>query len=59
MPPTMTSVSTLSSRLSMTSILSGDLGAADDGDEGLLGCFESLAQVGEFLFHEQAGGGLA
>ncbi len=38
--------------------LVGDLGAADDGDEGTLGGFESLADVGEFLLHEQAGSGL-
>ena len=37
--------------------LAGDLGAADDGDEGLFGRFESLAEVGDFLFHQQAGDG--
>ncbi len=35
----------------------GDLGAADDGHEGLLGRFEGLAEVGDFLFHQQAGHG--
>ncbi len=35
----------------------GDLGAADDGDEGLLGRFERLAEIGDFLFHQQAGDG--
>ena len=35
-----------------------DFGAAEDGYEGALGCFESLAHVVEFLVHEQAGGGL-
>ena len=35
----------------------GDFGAADDGDEGLLGRFEGLAEVGDFLFHQQAGDG--
>ena len=35
----------------------GDFGAADDGDEGLLGRFERLAEVGDFLFHQQAGDG--
>ncbi len=37
--------------------LAGDFGAADDGDEGLFGSFESLAEVGNFLFHQQAGHG--
>ncbi len=37
--------------------LAGDLGAADDGHEGLLGRFERLAEVGDFLFHQQAGDG--
>ena len=39
--------------------LVGDLGAADDGDEGLVGLGERLAEVGELLLHEQAGGGAA
>ena len=38
--------------------LVGDLGAADDGDEGLVGVGDGLAEVVEFLLHEQAGGGL-
>ncbi len=37
--------------------LAGDFGAADDGDEGLLRRFEGLAEVGDFLFHQQAGDG--
>ena len=37
--------------------LAGDLRAADDGDEGLLGRFERLAEIGDFLFHQQAGDG--
>ena len=37
--------------------LVGDLGSADDGDEGLVGFGEGLAEVGELLLHEQAGGG--
>jgi hypothetical protein len=37
--------------------LAGDLGAADDGDEGLLGSFEGFAEIGDFLFHQQAGDG--
>ena len=37
--------------------LVGDLGSPDDGDEGLVGFGEGLAEVGEFLLHEQAGGG--
>ncbi len=37
--------------------LVGDFGSADDGDEGLVGFAESLAEVGEFLLHEEAGGG--
>ena len=39
--------------------LVGDLGAADDGDEGAVGVGDGLAEVGEFLLHEQAGGALA
>ena len=42
----------------MTLDLVGDLGAADDGDEGLVGFGEGLAEVGELLLHQQAGGGL-
>ena len=57
MPPTMTSVSTLSSRLSITSILPEIFGAADDGHEGFLRRFERLAEIGDFLFHQQAGHG--
>ena len=38
--------------------LVGDLGAAEDGDEGALGGFKSLTHVGKFLVHEQAGSGL-
>ncbi len=38
--------------------LVGDLGSADDGDEGLVGFGEGLAEVGELLLHEQAGGGM-
>ena len=41
----------------MTSILPEIFGAADDGDEGLLRRFEGLAEVGDFLFHQQAGHG--
>jgi hypothetical protein len=37
--------------------LVGDLGAADDGDEGLVGFGEGLAHVGELFLHEEAGGG--
>ena len=37
--------------------LAGDLGAADDGDEGLFRGFERLAEIGDFLFHQQAGDG--
>ena len=36
----------------------GDLGAADDGDEGAVGLGGGLGKVGELLVHEQAGGGL-
>ena len=35
-----------------------DLGAADDGDEGLVGLVEGLAEMAELGLHEQAGGGL-
>ncbi len=35
----------------------GDFCSADDGDEGLIGVGEGLAEVGELLLHEQAGGG--
>ena len=38
--------------------LAGDLGAADDGDEGPVGFGEDLAEEVEFLLHQQAGGGL-
>jgi hypothetical protein len=38
--------------------LVGDLGAADDGDEGAVGLGDGFAEVGELLFHEQAGGRL-
>ena len=38
--------------------LVGDLGAADDGDEGLVGFGDGLAEVVELLLHQQAGGGL-
>ena len=35
----------------------GDFGAADDGDEGMLGRLKRLAEVGNFFFHQQAGDG--
>ncbi len=38
--------------------LVGDLRAADDGDEGLVGFSESFAEVGELFFHQQTGRGL-
>ncbi len=38
--------------------LVGDFGSADDGDEGLDGIGDGLAEVGELLVHEEAGGGL-
>ena len=38
--------------------LVGDLGAADDGDEGLEGVGDGFAEVLELLIHEEAGGGL-
>ena len=37
--------------------LVGDLGSADDGDEGLVGFGERFAEVGQLLLHEQPGGG--
>jgi hypothetical protein len=37
--------------------LVGDLGSADDGDEGLVGFGEGFAEVSEFFLHQQAGGG--
>ena len=37
----------------------GDFGAADDGDEGAVGLGDGFAEVGELLFHEEAGSGLA
>ena len=37
--------------------LAGDLGAADDGHEGLFGRFQGLAEIGDLLFHQQAGDG--
>ena len=37
--------------------LVGDLGSADDGDEGLVGFSEGFAEIFEFLLHEQAGCG--
>ena len=33
------------------------LGAAQNGDKRLLGMLQGLAQISEFFFHEQAGGG--
>ena len=39
--------------------LAGDLGAADDGDEGPVRLGEHLAEEVELLLHQQAGGGLA
>ncbi len=36
----------------------GDLGSADDGDEGLDGIGDGLAEVGQLLFKQEAGGGL-
>ena len=38
--------------------LAGDLGAADDGDEGPVRLGEHLAQEVQFFFHQQAGGRL-
>ena len=35
--------------------LAGDLGAADDGHERLFRRFQGLAEIGNFLFHQQAG----
>ena len=57
MPPTITSVSTLSSRFSITSIFARDLRSANDRHKGLLRRFQSLAEIGDFLFHQQAGHG--
>ncbi len=37
--------------------LAGDLGAADDGDEGLFRRFQRFAEIGDLLFHQQAGDG--
>ncbi len=36
----------------------GDFGSADDGDEGLDGVGNCLAEIGELFVHEEAGGGL-
>jgi len=38
--------------------LVGDLGSADDGDEGFYGVGDGLREVGEFFFEKEAGGGL-
>ena len=56
-PPPRTSMSTLVSRLSMTLILSRDLGAAEDRRERPLGRFEQLREHLELALHQQPGVG--
>ena len=38
--------------------LVGDLGPADDGDEGLVWLCQGFAHIGELFFHQQTGGGV-
>ena len=57
MPPPMISASTLFEQVLDDADLVADFGAAEDGDERLLGVLQGPAQILQFLFHEQSGGG--
>ena len=58
MPPPMMSASTLPIRLWMTPILSLTLAPPRIATNGFRGMLQSLAEILEFLFHQQAGRGL-
>ena len=57
MPPPMIRAFTLVIRLLDDADFVADFGAAQDRDERLFGMLQCLAQIFEFLLHQQAGGG--
>jgi len=58
MPPPMSMTSATFIRFFDDFDLVTDLGAAENRDKGARRIGDRFAEIGEFLFHEQAGGGL-